>query len=287
MSPHISSIRERIQINREKIDKDFFVEFLKIYESAINEEELRISFFDFMTVMAFKYWEHKEVEIAVMEVGLGGRLDSTNILESQNVALSVITGIGLDHMSYLGDTVEEITGKFKCFLTFNFYFLAEKCGIIKDNVPVLIGNTVVEEVVNKFALEKKSRVYRCDENFGDFVLENRRLIEKGAEILMPNYNYYHSVEWAFRQKMSCRFEMVSQTQLRYKKSKVKTVILDVGHNPQSLEKVFEKFYKEIGRNKKVCVLFGCKFTKDYRTANKLISNFAKKIYFVVPPEKIK
>lgn len=81
----------------------------------VRDDELGISFFDFMTVMALKYWEMEEVDIAVMEVGLGGRLDSTNILESQNIALSVVTGIGLDHMSYLGDTIEEIAGKFQNF----------------------------------------------------------------------------------------------------------------------------------------------------------------------------
>lgn len=112
ISPHVSSVRERVQIGGEKISKDFFIEFLAFFEEMKkNGDDLGISFFDFMTVMALKYWELERVDVAVMEVGLGGRLDSTNILRSQNIALSVITGIGLDHMSFLGDTVEEIAGK--------------------------------------------------------------------------------------------------------------------------------------------------------------------------------
>lgn len=124
-SPHLKDFRERIKINGEMIPEDFVVDFAERTKTMINE--IQPSFFELTVAMAFDYFEKEKVDIAVIETGLGGRLDSTNIITP---VLSVITNIGYDHMNILGDTLEEIA--------------AEKAGIIKSGVPVVIGECLPE-----------------------------------------------------------------------------------------------------------------------------------------------
>src|SRR5690606_24709219 len=112
--------RERMKVDGQMAPKSFVVQFLNAYGALI--QEIRPSYFELSVAMAFKYFEECRVEYAVIEVGLGGRLDSTNIIHP---ALSVITNISLDHTELLGNTIPEISG--------------EKGGIIKKSVPVLIG----------------------------------------------------------------------------------------------------------------------------------------------------
>ena len=119
-SPHLIDFRERIRINGEMIDQDYVVNFTENIRSII--EELSPSFFEVTVGMAFAYFAEQEIDIAIVEVGLGGRLDSTNIITPE---LSIITNISLDHTNLLGNTVQEIA--------------SEKAGIIKEGVPVIIG----------------------------------------------------------------------------------------------------------------------------------------------------
>lgn len=119
-SPHLFDFRERIRVNGIPCTENFVVEFVRSYKSVI--EEIQPSFFEITVAMAFRYFAQEKVDIAVIEVGLGGRLDSTNIIAPE---LSIITNIGLDHTDMLGNTLQEIAG--------------EKAGIIKPNTPVLIG----------------------------------------------------------------------------------------------------------------------------------------------------
>lgn len=119
-SPHLVDFRERIRINGEPISEDYVVRFVEEERSFF--EPLHPSFFELTTAMAFKYFADMEVDIAVIEVGLGGRLDCTNIITP---ILSVITNISFDHTQFLGNTLAKIAG--------------EKAGIIKPNVPVVIG----------------------------------------------------------------------------------------------------------------------------------------------------
>ena len=119
-SPHLVDFRERIRVNGEPISEDYVVRFVEEERSFF--EPLHPSFFELTTAMAFKYFADKEVDIAVIEVGLGGRLDCTNIITP---ILSVITNISLDHTQFLGNTLAKIAG--------------EKAGIIKPSVPVVIG----------------------------------------------------------------------------------------------------------------------------------------------------
>ena len=124
-SPHLADFRERIRVNGLCISKEYVVDFVEQERSFF--EPLHPSFFELTTAMAFKYFAEQQVDIAVIEVGLGGRLDCTNIITP---LLSVITNISFDHTQFLGDTLEKIAG--------------EKAGIIKEHVPVVIGETTPE-----------------------------------------------------------------------------------------------------------------------------------------------
>jgi dihydrofolate synthase/folylpolyglutamate synthase len=124
-SPHLKDFRERIKINGEWCDEHFVTDFTQRIQPLINEIEP--SFFEITVAMAFDYFAKQEVDVAVIEVGLGGRFDSTNIITPE---LSIITNIGWDHMNMLGDTLEKIA--------------FEKAGIIKPNVPVVIGEVIPE-----------------------------------------------------------------------------------------------------------------------------------------------
>jgi len=119
-SPHLKNFTERIKINGEEVSQDFVIDFVKRNKSFLEKQQL--SFFEMTVGMAFDYFASEKVDIAVIEVGLGGRLDSTNIITPE---VSVITNIGLDHTQFLGETLQEIA--------------FEKAGIIKPNVPVVIG----------------------------------------------------------------------------------------------------------------------------------------------------
>jgi dihydrofolate synthase/folylpolyglutamate synthase len=119
-SPHLYDFRERIRVNGQVADEDYVISFVEKIKPLI--EDIQPSFFEITVAMAFDYFAQKKVEMAIVEVGLGGRLDSTNIITPE---LSVITNIGWDHMNMLGNSLEEIA--------------AEKAGIIKECVPVVIG----------------------------------------------------------------------------------------------------------------------------------------------------
>ncbi len=124
-SPHLKDFRERIKINGKWCEENFVVDFTERIRPLI--DEIEPSFFEITVAMAFDYFASRNVDIAVIEVGLGGRLDSTNIISPE---LSVITNIGWDHMNMLGDTLEKIA--------------FEKAGIIKKGVPVVIGEAIPE-----------------------------------------------------------------------------------------------------------------------------------------------
>lgn len=134
-SPHLVDFRERIRINGKCISKEYVVDFVKQEREFF--EPLKPTFFELTTAMAFKYFSEMKVDIAVIEVGLGGRLDCTNIIQPD---LSIITNISFDHTQFLGDTLEKIA--------------AEKAGIIKQGVPVVIGEATSE---TRPVFEEKAR----------------------------------------------------------------------------------------------------------------------------------
>jgi dihydrofolate synthase/folylpolyglutamate synthase len=134
-SPHLTDFRERIKVNGCEVPEGYVVELVE--KSRAAAEPVRPSFFELTTMLAFSYFAQQQVDVAVVEVGLGGRLDTTNVITP---ALSIITNIGLEHTDLLGDTLEKIA--------------AEKAGIIKPGVPVVVGE-YQQEVAHVF--EQKAR----------------------------------------------------------------------------------------------------------------------------------
>lgn len=147
-SPHLKDFRERIRINQQFIKKDYITNFVEKYGNEF--EKLDLSFFEMTVGLAFKYFSDSQVDVAVVEVGMGGRLDSTNVVTPE---LSVITNIGLDHTYFLGETLPEIA--------------AEKAGIIKKQVPVVVGRTQEQcrPVFDQKVRELATKVYYADEHF--------------------------------------------------------------------------------------------------------------------------
>lgn len=146
-SPHIMDFRERIKINGECISKEYVIEFVNQEKSLF--EKIHPSFFEVTTALAFKYFAEQHVDYAIIEVGLGGRLDCTNIITP---ILSIITNISFDHTNFLGNTLEKIA--------------KEKAGIIKKNIPVIIGETTNETkpVFKTCAESMNAEIIYADEN---------------------------------------------------------------------------------------------------------------------------
>jgi len=146
-SPHYKDFRERIKINGKYISQKYIIDFINNHREAI--ETIKPSFFEMTFVMALQYFVSQKVDIAVIETGLGGRLDSTNVITP---LLSIITNISYDHQSMLGDTLSEIAG--------------EKAGIIKPKIPVIIGETQdeVQQVFLKKAENTQSDIFFADQH---------------------------------------------------------------------------------------------------------------------------
>ena len=147
-SPHLTDFRERIRVNGEMISKQKVVNFVDRYRAEM--EQLQLSFFEMTTAMAFDYFAQSDVEVAIIETGLGGRLDATNIVQP---ILSVITNIGLEHTEYLGDSLPKIA--------------REKGGIIKKCTPVVVGekNANYNLVLEEIAADLRSDIIYADEAF--------------------------------------------------------------------------------------------------------------------------
>ena len=159
-SPHLKDFRERISINGNKIGKKQVVSFINENNTFLLENKL--SFFEMTVGMAFDYFAQKEVDIAIVEVGLGGRLDSTNIITPE---VSLITNIGMDHLDMLGDTLDKIA--------------SEKAGIIKENVPVVISE-YQEEIAETFKSLAKSKNAKI-------IFADQEILKDHKSALLGNY----------------------------------------------------------------------------------------------------
>ncbi|PWJ42405.1 bifunctional folylpolyglutamate synthase/dihydrofolate synthase [Sediminitomix flava] len=170
-SPHLKSFTERIKINGNEIEKERVIDFVAQNESII--EKISPSFFELTVCMAYKYFADEKVDIAVIETGLGGRLDSTNIITP---LVSLITNIGLDHTDMLGDTLDKIA--------------FEKGGIIKSEIPVVIGTTQEETtpVFDKIASERSSEIIYADQIYKIENLNGGTSIYKNGDVYIENVN---------------------------------------------------------------------------------------------------
>ena len=147
-SPHLKDFRERIKINGQMIEEEDVIRFVSTNKN--NFEAIKPSFFEMTVGMAFDHFANEKVDFAVLETGMGGRLDSTNV---SNPIVSIITNIGYDHMQFLGDTIEQIA--------------TEKAGIIKKNIPLVVGKSQpgASEVFEKISTDKKAAIIFADAHF--------------------------------------------------------------------------------------------------------------------------
>ena len=179
-SPHLKDFRERIKVGSDpegfkEVSEDFVIDFTKKISPLI--EEIEPSFFEITVAMAFDYFAQQKVDIAVIETGLGGRLDSTNIITPE---LSVITNIGWDHMNLLGDTLEKIA--------------FEKAGIIKEGIPVVVGEVIneTETIFEKIAMEKNASlsIAAHKRQVHDWEWKKNELVVEVAEVHHADHKMY-------------------------------------------------------------------------------------------------
>jgi dihydrofolate synthase/folylpolyglutamate synthase len=175
-SPHLRDFRERIKVDGEMIEEDFVVDFTEKIIPVI--ESVQPSFFEITVALAFSYFAEKKIDIAVIEAGLGGRLDSTNVIRPE---LAVITNIGWDHMNILGDSLEKIAW--------------EKAGIIKQDVPVVVGawNKQTAHVFEDTAAGQNAPLTFADRKYTvfDWKFQKHELIAEVTRLGTDNKSIYH------------------------------------------------------------------------------------------------
>lgn len=234
-SPHLKDFRERIKINGFEISEDFVCEFIAKHKNFFESNDL--SFFEMTVGLAFDYFEKEKIDIAIIEVGMGGRLDSTNII---NPFLSVITNIGKDHTQFLGTTFESIA--------------TEKAGIIKQNIPVIIGEYISETkpVFLAKANETKSEIYFASDlildNFpsdliGAYQISNKKTALQTLRILNSQKEFEVS-EAAIKTGF---LNVVKNTGLQGRWQQLNNapkVICDTAHNKHGLEIVLNQLKNE-------------------------------------------
>ncbi len=240
-SPHLKDYRERIRINGDMIPEDAVTHFIADNKSFLEAHQL--SFFEMSVGLAFNFFAQQKVDIAIIETGLGGRLDSTNIITPE---LSVITNIGFDHMQMLGDTLAKIAG--------------EKAGIIKPHVPVVIGEKHAETTpvfIQKAESCKSPIHFAQDSNFpdyesdlkGSYQIANKRTVLKAIETLIAQGWHItpHHIKNGLRHS-------VKNTGLRGRWQELgqhpKTVC-DTGHNKEGLQYVLQQITDEEYKNLRI------------------------------------
>lgn len=228
-SPHLIRFTERIKVNGKEADREYVYQFIQKLKQL--PKEIQPSFFEFTTIMAFEYFRQQNVDYAIIEVGLGGRLDSTNIIHP---IVSAITNIALDHQNILGNTLEEIA--------------AEKAGIIKKHTPIISG--VEEQSIKKIIQDKANSLDApfIDATTIDYELESD---------LMGNYQQKNGkvviglVEVLRKKGLAISDENIANGLLHVQQntgfvgrwfefSKEPLIICDTAHNQQGLQMVFDQ-----------------------------------------------
>lgn len=234
-SPHLKDFRERIKINGNEISESFVCNFIDKHKLFFENNEL--SFFEMTVGLAFDYFKTQKVDIAIIEVGMGGRLDSTNIITP---LISVITNIGLDHTQFLGTTLESIA--------------MEKAGIIKPNIPVVIGEytTETKPVFLAKAKENHSEIYFASDNYketfpcelkGDYQNQNKKTVLQTIEILNSQNKFKVTEE----QIKTGLLHVIKNTEFYGRWQQINDlpkVICDTAHNKHGLAIVLNQIQKE-------------------------------------------
>jgi dihydrofolate synthase/folylpolyglutamate synthase len=295
-SPHLYDFRERIKVNGEMCSKEFVVSFTNKMKGII--EEIEPSFFELTVGMAFEYFAQQKCDIAIIETGLGGRLDSTNVISPE---LSIITNIGLDHMALLGNTLPEIA--------------IEKAGIIKKETPVIISEVIA---ATKLVFEQKAKVEKAPIYYAEEFLElqsfqnnwqtalfkfNQPLIHLlDAPLFTKNFTIECDLPGKYQYKnvkgVLVAVQLLSQMGWNFKAQKVLTalkkvksntglmgrweciqenprVILDVAHNEHGIKALLEQL--ETIHYKQLHIVTGMVKDKDIAAVLKLLPKNA--IYY--------
>ncbi|WP_417876813.1 bifunctional folylpolyglutamate synthase/dihydrofolate synthase [Winogradskyella sediminis] len=268
-SPHLKDFRERIRINGQVITKPSVIGFIKRNKAFLEANNL--SFFEMTVGMAFDYFAKQKVDIAIIEVGLGGRLDSTNIITPQ---LSVITNIGFDHVQILGNTLKDIA--------------AEKAGIIKKNVPVVIGETQTEtaDVFKVKAKTMLSEIYFADQLIntifetdlkGAYQKHNLKTVIQSVKVLN---NLGFSISEQHLEKGLLNVVDNTGLQGRWQiLDKTPMIICDTAHNKEGLTSVMTQLEEEAFYH--LHMVFGVVSDKDLQSIIPLLPKHAT-YYFCQP-----
>nr|WP_314546874.1 folylpolyglutamate synthase/dihydrofolate synthase family protein [uncultured Empedobacter sp.] len=233
-SPHLKDFRERIRVNGAMADEEFVIDFVNKHEQKIIDQ--KASFFEIAIAMAFEYFAQQKVDIAIIETGLGGRLDSTNIILPE---LSVITNIGLDHTQFLGDTLDKIA--------------FEKAGIIKPNTAIVIGETTAEtkSVFEQVAKDRNAEIIFAEEKHfqdlpsdlkGSYQIKNKRTVLTAIEQLQKQ-------NWAISPENIANglLNVVKNTNLRGRwdiLGQHPLIVADTAHNPHGLAEVSKQINEQ-------------------------------------------
>lgn len=254
-SPHLVDFRERIRVNGQPIPEEYVVNFVE--NERYFFEPLHPSFFELTTAMAFRYFADEQVDVAVIEVGLGGRLDCTNILQPD---LCIITNISLDHTQFLGDTLEKIA--------------EEKAGIIKSGIPVIIGETTPETdpVFRKKAQDVSAPLFLAEQNDADdypgLVCELKGLYQiKNTRTLLTAIRQlqhigYELSEQAVRNGFAHVMELTGLMGRWQKLQDAPTLICDTGHNVGGIAYITRQIKQQTYRN--LHMVIGMVNDKDIR-----------------------
>lgn len=235
-SPHLKSFTERIRINGQEVDESFVISFVEDNQKLI--EEIQPSFFEMTVAMAFQYFAQQKVDIAVIEVGLGGRLDSTNIITPE---VSVITNIGFDHMEMLGDTLEKIA--------------FEKAGIIKEQVPVVITEKQpeTEVVFRKVAKENEAPISFAEElSFDEIPLSDLQGAYQAKNIkgVLATLQVLKEQGWNITDE-NTRFglsQVQTNTGLKGRWQQLNShplTICDTGHNKEAFQYIVDQLSRQL------------------------------------------
>ena len=268
-SPHLKDFRERIKINGKEITKQFVIGFVKRNRSFL--ELNRLSFFEMTVGMAFDYFAKQKVDIAIVEVGLGGRLDSTNIITPE---VSVITNIGLDHTQFLGNTLEAIAG--------------EKAGIIKDNVPIVIGETQpeTEQIFINIAKRKNAKIVFADKAIKEYFQSDLEgnYQEKNIKTVLQAIKELQQKGFAVTRKHveTGLSNIVKNTGLKGRWQVLQErpkVICDTAHNREGINAVVKQLLSE--KYKSLHIVFGVVNDKDLSALLDLLPK--KAMYYLCKP----
>lgn len=268
-SPHLKDFRERIRLNGDVVSKQFVMGFVKKHTAFFEANQL--SFFEMTVGMAFAFFAQKKVDIAIIEVGLGGRLDATNVITPE---LSVITNIGMDHTQFLGNTLAEIA--------------QEKGGIIKEGVPVVIGEFHKETEAVFSALSRKlnaplHKAYdfkvmpMVSDLQGEYQKNNKRSVQVAISVLQ-NHGFAVGIQHIAKglKNVVGNTGLLGRWQVLQEEPKV---ICDVGHNKEGLTYVLEQLAREDFNA--LHIVLGVVSDKDLSTLLPLFPTYAT-YYFCKP-----